>query len=91
MSSMQLLLAVPALAAVLGLVLLAGRAAQRFGIAPRAGQGGRLAAVQVLALDSRRRVHLLKCDDRHLLVLTGGGSDQMLGWVEPACPRETDR
>ena len=86
MTTMQLLLAVPALAAVLGLVLLAGRAAQRFGLAPGAAIGGRLASVQVLALDSRRRVHLLKCDGRHLLILTGGGSDQMLGWLDSASP-----
>jgi flagellar protein FliO/FliZ len=52
----------------------------------RAAQAGRvatrrLAVEEALALDSRRRVVLLRCDGRHLLLLTGGGADVALGWV----------
>lgn len=82
MTTTQLLTVLPALALVLGLALLAGRAARRLGLAPARPGAGRLAVVQALPLDSRRRVHLLRCDGRHLLVLTGGGGDVMLGWVE---------
>ena len=82
MTTSQLLLALPALALVLGLALLAGRAAKSFGLAPRHMPGGRLEAVQAVALDSRRRIHLIRWENRHLLVLTGGGSDLLLGWVD---------
>jgi flagellar protein FliO/FliZ len=80
----SLLLALLGLGVVLGLVVLSGRAARAMGLPRRLGHsgGGRLAAVQALALDSRRRLHLLRCDDRHFLVLTGGGQDVFIGWVE---------
>lgn len=48
----------------------------------------RLALVQTVALDTRRRVNLLRCGERHLLLLTGGASDVVIGWLpdEPAPP-----
>jgi flagellar protein FliO/FliZ len=78
-----LLLTVLCLAAVLGLILLAGRLARRMGLPGRLGNqpAGRLAPVQAVALDARRRVHLLRCDDRHFLLLTGGTEDLFLGWI----------
>jgi hypothetical protein len=82
MTTTQIFMVFPALVLVLALAVLTGRAAQRFGLAPKPA-GGRLEAVQAIALDGRRRVHLVRCDDRHVLVLTGGGSDVVLGWVEP--------
>ena len=88
MTTSQLLLALPALALVIGLALLAGRSARAFGLAPRPGQGGRIETVQAVALDSRRRLHLIRCDGRHLLVLTGGSTDLLLGWLEPATAPE---
>ena len=73
------------LLAVLGLIVLAGRLARGVGLPARLGQGGgRLAPVQSLALDARRRLVLLRCDQRHLLLLTGGPQDLFLGWVEPS-------
>lgn len=81
MTTMQIILVFPALALVLGLAVLTGRAAQRLGLAPRA-PGGRLELVQAVALDGRRRVQLVRCDERHVLVLTGGASDVLLGWVD---------
>jgi flagellar protein FliO/FliZ len=89
----SLLLAVASLAAVLGLILLAGRLAGsrlgrvgtfaigRLGL-PHSGAACRLGLVQVLALDPRRRLHLIRCDDRHVLVLTGGPADQIVGWLD---------
>jgi flagellar protein FliO/FliZ len=78
--------ALVALAAVLALIWLAARGARRFGFAPRAGGGRRLVLAETLALDARRRVHLLRCDGRELLVLTGGGNDAVIGWLAPPEP-----
>lgn len=70
-----------ALAAVLGLIWLAARAARLSGLAPRAGGGRRLGLGETLALDSRRRLHLIRCDGRELLLLTGGSTDAVIGWL----------
>ncbi len=79
----SLLLAGLCLAGVLGLILSAGHVARRFGLPARLGAPatGRLAPVQAMALDAERTIHLLRCDDRHFLLLTGGGQDLFLGWV----------
>ena len=69
-----------ALLGVVGLILLAGRAARRAGFAPRAGSG-RLRVEESLAIDARRRLVLVRCDGRDLLLLTGGQQDQVVGWL----------
>ena len=85
-----LLTALAALAAVLGLILLAARAARMSGLASRTpGPGnGSLAVHDVLALDTSRRLYLLRCRDRHVLLLTGGSQDIVIGWLpdEDAAP-----
>jgi len=92
MTLQSILLAIAALALVLGLIWLARFAVQWGGLAggarPRRGgdDSGRLALVQVLALDPRRRLHLIRCDTRHVLVLTGGTQDQVVGWLDRAEP-----
>ena len=49
--------------------------------------GRRLRLEEVLAVDPRRRVLLLSCDGREMLLLTGGaGPDVMLGWLLPRDP-----
>jgi flagellar protein FliO/FliZ len=35
-----------------------------------------------VALDPRRRVHLLQCGTRQVVLLTGGGQDLVVGWVQ---------
>jgi flagellar protein FliO/FliZ len=45
--------------------------------------GSRLVAVQSLALDQRRRLHLVTCDGRQVLLLTGGAQDVVVGWLPP--------
>ncbi len=82
MFSNPIFLIVPALAVVLGLVVLAGRIARASGLAPRLGAPGRVALVQGLALDARRRLHLVRCDGRHVLLLTGGAQDVVVGWLD---------
>ena len=65
---------------MLGLILLAARLARGAGLAPRAG-AGRLRVEETLALDARRRLVLVRCDGRGLLLLTGGAQDQVVGWL----------
>ncbi len=68
-----------ALAAVLGLILMAGKLARQAGLAPQAGK--RLRVEESVALDTRRRLILVRCDERSLLLLTGGSQDQVVGWL----------
>ena len=87
----SILTAVLSLIVVVGLILGAGRIARAgfLNLKPRLPGGHRIALVQVLALDPRRRLHLVRCDNRHLLVLTGGGQDIVVGWLdEPPRPAE---
>ena len=86
------LLTIPALAAVLTLIWLA-QVLYRFGSRsgwlklPAVGVTPglpRLALVQALPIDAKRRLHLVRCDSGHVLLLTGGSQDLMLGWVPPA-------
>lgn len=78
----NVLVGLAALAAVLVLVLLSGRAARAFlGRQPQAGR--RLALRETLALDPRRRLLLVACDGREALLLTGGTTDLVVGWLAP--------
>ena len=43
----------------------------------------RLAVREVLPLDPKRRLVLVRCDDRELLLLTGGAGEVSLGWLPP--------
>lgn len=76
----QLVTAAAALLGVLALVLLAGRLARRAGLAPQP-RGGRLRLEDSLALDARRRLVLVHCDGRGILILTGGAKDEVVGWL----------
>jgi flagellar protein FliO/FliZ len=75
-----------ALAAVLVLIWLASRVARFGGMARRPAGGGTLSVQDVLALDARRHLHLVKCDDRRVLLLTGGAQDVVVGWLDAADP-----
>lgn len=71
-----------ALLFVLGLILLLARLLRATGLASQSG-GQRLKLQEVLALDGRRRVIILQCDGREVLLLTGGPQDLCLGWLPP--------
>jgi len=61
-------------AAVLGMIGLAALAAQKAGLASMNGAGGRkrrLALREVLPIDARRRVAIVKCDDTEYLIMLG--------------------
>jgi flagellar protein FliO/FliZ len=79
--------AIVALAGILGLILLIGRALRFTSFASR-GQSARLLVVKdSIALDARRRLHLVQHGDRMVLLLTGGETDLVVGWVEgPSAP-----
>ena len=85
----SLLSAGAALAFVLLLVLGAGRIARLGGFAPhatarataRATGRKELMVQEVLALDSRRRLSLVRCGGRRVLLLTGGTQDVVVGWM----------
>lgn len=69
-----------ALAAVLALVLLAGRAARATNFA-RLRPSQRLAVRESVALDRTRSLRIVSCDGRELLLLVGGGADLVIGWL----------
>ena len=69
-----------ALLLVLGLILLLARLLRATGLAPQT-KGQRLKLQEVLALDARRRLLILRCDGREVLLLTGGPQDLCLGWL----------
>jgi hypothetical protein len=69
-----------ALAAVIALILAAARflaVSGAFGGGRPAGQGALLLRATV-ALDTRRRLHLLQADGASVLVLTGGPADHLV-------------
>ncbi len=74
------LLVVPALALVLGLIWLAARLARGgwLRIPSLAAEGARLTIIQTLPIDSRRRLHLIRCDETHLVLLSGGTPDVLV-------------
>ena len=80
MTTTSLFSAAAALGAVLLLVLLAGRLLRQTRFARPAGGAGRLRVEEVLALDPRRRLLLVRCDGRSVLLLTGP-QDHVIGWV----------
>ena len=71
-----------ALAFVLGLIGVVGCAVRRFGFANKIpvtkSRDRRLGVIEVLPVDARRRLVLLRKDDREHLVLLGQGPDLLI-------------
>ncbi len=82
-SPATILTAFAALIFVLGLIWLAGRALRLARSATGAPAGRRLSVTDSLALSPRRRLVLVRCDGRDLLLITGGTQDVLLGWLPP--------
>jgi flagellar biogenesis protein FliO len=76
-----------ALAVVLALILLAARLARRHGVARAALDPAALRLRATLALDARRRLHLVDIAGGAALILTGGDHDQVV-LLAGAAPRE---
>jgi flagellar protein FliO/FliZ len=89
MNTTTLLTAAASLAAVLLLVLGAGRLARTARFARMTGLGGapgkRLQLRETLAIDPRRRLLLVQCDNRCVVLLVGA-QDQVVGWLPDAPP-----
>ena len=80
MSSIDYLRFVAALAFVLGLIVLLAWLARRYrlgGATARADR--RLAVLEVLPVDPRRKVVLIRCDEREFLLLLGQDGNRLLG------------
>jgi flagellar protein FliO/FliZ len=92
MTPTDLAVALLALLGVVALILLARRAALRLPMLTGTSPGpGPLRLEQTMALDARRRLRLIACGDRKLLLLTGGGQDVLVSWpdlppVPPVAP-----
>lgn len=85
MDTQTLLLAGLILAGLCALLLLAPRLMRRIGLDPASRPGRRLAISEAAAIDQRRRLVLARCDGREVLLLIGGSSDLVVGWL-PAQP-----
>ena len=78
--------AVGSLAAVLLLIFLIGRAVKMMRSARlHPSFNRRLRVLESLAIDPKRRLVLLECDGRSLLLLTGA-QDHVLGWLSEPAP-----
>jgi flagellar protein FliO/FliZ len=75
--------AVAALAVVLALIWMGARAARLIGVAPRPTGTRILALRDALSLDARRRLLVIRCGARDLVLLVGGPQDLLLGWLDP--------
>jgi flagellar protein FliO/FliZ len=81
-SAMTWLTAAAALGGIVGLILLIGRVL-RYTPFIRPTASGRLLIVKdTIALDARRRLHLIQHGDRSVLLLTGGETDLVVGWLD---------
>lgn len=70
-----------ALLCVLVLVALAARLVRMGGWASRPRDGKLLALQESIALDGRRRLHLVQCGTQQVVLLTGGTQDVVVGWL----------
>jgi flagellar protein FliO/FliZ len=70
---------------LVGVVALIGAVAKLYQFSgwraqPRSGRT--LILRESIALDPRRRVHLVQCGQRQVVLLTGGGQDLVVGWMQ---------
>lgn len=71
-------IAAASLLLVIALAVGLGRAARLAGMTGGVRSGRRLAVIEAVAVDQRRRLVLLRCDGREALVLTGPAGDLLL-------------
>ena len=75
-----------AFCSVLGLIALVAWFAKRYGIAgikPPSRRQRRLSLLENLPLDGRRRLVLVRRDDKDHLLLIGGGTDLLIESIRP--------
>lgn len=81
MNAPSVLLVVSVLMGVLALVGVAAKLFQLSSRRVRSHAGQTLILRESLALDPRRRIHLVQCGERQVMLLTGGPQDLVIGWV----------
>jgi hypothetical protein len=83
----MLLTSAAALAGVVGVILLIGRVLRHTSFANRKSAARLLIVKDTISLDARRRLHLIQHGDRAVLLLTGGETDVVVGWLDmPGSP-----
>ncbi len=73
------------IAVLIGVLALIGAATWLFQNAMRRSKprpGRTLILRESIALDPRRRVHLVQCGQRQVVLMTGGGQDLVIGWMQ---------
>jgi flagellar protein FliO/FliZ len=73
------------LGALVGVVVLIGIVARFFqflGGRAQSRPGRTLILRESIAIDPRRRIHLVQCGQRQVILLTGGGQDLIIGWMQ---------
>jgi hypothetical protein len=85
-SLIALLTSVAALGGIVGVILLIGRVLRHTSLVRPRSSGRLLIVKDTIALDARRRLHLVQHGDRQVLLLTGGASDIVVGWVDGPTP-----
>jgi flagellar protein FliO/FliZ len=84
MDTQSLLLAGLVLVVLCTALLVAPRLIRSLGFDPAMRPGRRLAVIEASAIDPRRRLVLARCDGREVLLLIGGPTDTVVGWLPPA-------
>ena len=75
------LVAASSLIGVLAMIGLAARVLRPWQRSGRPKEQRVLALRETLAIDPRRRLHLVSCGERQVILLTGGSQDLVIGWM----------
>jgi flagellar protein FliO/FliZ len=82
MTAPSILLVVGVLIGVIALIGVAAKFFQFSGWRAQSRTGRTLILRESIALDPRRRIHLVQCGQRQVVLLTGGGQDLVIGWMQ---------
>ena len=77
-----LLTGAAALAGVVGVILLIGRVLRHTNLGRTQSSTRLLILKDTISLDARRRLHLIQHGERSVLLLTGGETDVVVGWLD---------
>lgn len=81
-----LLTAAAALAGVVGVILLIGQLLRHTQIGKPQSSARLLILKDTINLDARRRLHLIQHGERSVLLLIGGETDIVVGWLDGPRP-----
>ena len=81
MTIQSIFLVIGTLSGIVALIVAATRIYRSGMWRARFPHGRTLVLRESIALDPRRRVHLVQCGPRQVILLTGGGQDLVIGWM----------